>query len=131
VVQSGFINFVVLEGLAIGIVIGLSTFFIPNTLGIIVASILAGIGFSIFPLKRKKYRNEFMQRVDAICERFNNMMMFEFEKIIDRVLEDIGNRISAYRDTRWSEREEVNRQIIELKTLSERTKDLIRKSCSQ
>ncbi|MGR3292399.1 MAG: dynamin family protein [Candidatus Scalindua sp.] len=131
VVQSGFINFVILEGLAIGIVIGLSAFFIPNTLGIIVASILAGIGFSIFPLKRKKYRNEFMQRVDAICERFNNMMMFEFEKIIDRVLEDIGNRISAYRDTRWSEREEVNRQITELKVLSERTKDLIRKSCSQ
>jgi len=131
VVQSGFINFVILEGLAIGIVIGLSTFFIPNTLGIIVASILAGIGFSIFPLKRKKYRNEFMQRVDAICERFNNMMMFEFEKIIDRVLEDIGNRISAYRDTRWSEREEVNRQITELKVLTERTKDLIRKSCSQ
>jgi ribosome biogenesis GTPase A len=131
VVQSGFINFVILEGLAIGIVIGLSALFIPNTLGIIVASILAGIGFSIFPLKRKKYRNEFMQRVDAICERFNNMMMFEFEKIIDRVLEDIGNRISAYRDTRWSEREEVNRQITELKVLSERTKDLIRKSCSQ
>lgn len=131
VVQSGFINFVVLEGLAIGIVIGLSTFFIPNTLGIVVASILAGIGFSIFPLKRKKYRNEFMQRVDAICERFNNMMLFEFEKIIDRVLEDIGNRISSYRDTRWSEREEVNRQITDLKVLSERTKDLIRKSCSQ
>jgi len=131
VVQSGFINFVILEGLAIGIVIGLSTFFIPNTLGIIVASILAGIGISIFPLKRKKYRNEFMQRVDAICERFNNMMLFEFEKIIDRVLEDIGNRISAYRDTRWSEREEVNRQITDLKVLSERTKDLIRKSCSQ
>ena len=131
VVQSGFINFVILEGLAIGIVIGLSTFFIPNTLGIIVASILAGIGFSIFPLKRKKYRNEFMQRVDAICERFNNMMLFEFEKIIDRVLEDIGNKISAYRDTRWSEREEVNRQITDLKVLSERTKDLIRKSCIQ
>jgi len=131
VVQSGFINFVILEGLAIGIVIGLSTFFIPNTLGIIVASILAGIGFSIFPLKRKKYRNEFMQRVDAISERFNNMMLFEFEKMIDRVLEDIGNRISSYRDTRWSEREEVNRQITDLKVLSERTKDLIRKSCSQ
>ncbi len=130
-IQSGFINFIVLEGLAIGIVIGLSTFFIPNTLGIIVASILAGIGFSIFPIKRKKYRTEFMQRVDAICERFNNMMLFEFEKIIDRVLEDIGNRISAYRDTRWSEREEVNRQIVELKVLSERTKDLIRKSCNQ
>ncbi|MCP4251859.1 MAG: hypothetical protein GY775_00365 [Candidatus Scalindua sp.] len=130
-VQSGFINFVILEGLALGIVIGLSTFFIPNTLGIIVASILAGIGLSIFPLKRKKYRSEFMQRVDAISERFNNMLLFEFEKIIDRVLEDIGNRISSYRDNRWSEREEVNRQITDLKVLSERTKDLIRKSCNQ
>ena len=130
-VQSGFINFVILEGLAIGIVIGLSTFFIPNTLGVIVASILAGIGLSIFPLKRRKYRNEFMQRVDAISERFNNMLVFEFEKIIDRVLEDIGNRISSYRDNRWSEREEVNRQITDLKVLSERTKDLIRKSCTQ
>ncbi len=130
VVQSGFINFVILEGLAIGIVIGLSTFFIPNTLGIIVASILSGIGFSIFPLKRKKYRKDFIQRVDAICEKFNNMMVFGVEKIIDRVLEDIGNRISSYRDTRWSEREEVNRQITDLRVLSERTKDLIRKSCS-
>jgi ribosome biogenesis GTPase A len=129
VVQSGFVNFVVLEGLALGIIIGLSTFFIPNTLGIIVAIILAGIGFSIYPLKRRKYRNEFVQRIDAVSDRYNNMMLFEFEKIIDRVIEDIGNRISSYRDTRWSEREEINRQILDLKTISEQTKDFIRKSC--
>ena len=92
------------------------------------AGILAGVGFSIYPLKRKKYRSEFVQRVDAISERYNNMIQFEFEKIIDRVIEDIGNRISSYRDTRWSEREEINRQITDLKTLSEQTKDLIRKS---
>jgi ribosome biogenesis GTPase A len=128
VVQGGFINFVVLEGLAIAIIIGLSTLFIPNILGLVVAGILAGIGFSIYPLKRKKYRSEFVQRVDAISERYNNMIQFEFEKIIDRVIEDIGNRISSYRDTRWSEREEINRQITDLKTLSEQTKDLIRKS---
>lgn len=128
-VQSGFVNFVVLEGLALVIIIGLSTFFIPNTLGIIVAVILAGIGFSIYPLKRRKYRNEFVQRVDAIGDRYNNMVLFEFEKIVDRVIEDIGNRISSYRDTRWSERDEVNRQISDLKMISEQTKDLIRKSC--
>ena len=56
------------------------------------------------------------------------MMLFEFEKIVDRVIEDIGNRISSYRDTRWSEREEVNRQISDLKTISEQTKDFIRKA---
>ncbi len=55
----------------------------------------------------------------------------QLQEIIDRVLEDIGIRISSYRDTRWSEREEVNRQIIESKVLSERANDLIRKSCSQ
>lgn len=70
-----------------------------------------------------------MKRIDAISERFNNLMMFEFEKIVDRVIEDIGNRIASYRDSRWSEREEVNRQISDLNTLSERTKDLIRKNC--
>jgi small GTP-binding protein len=131
VIQSGFINFVILEGLAIGIIVSLSTFLsfiIPNVLGVAVAIILAGVGLAIYPLKRKKYRNEFVKRIDAICERFNNLMMFEFEKVVDRVIEDIGNKMSAYRDTRWSEREEINRQITDLKSLSERTKALMRKT---
>ena len=131
VTQSGFINFVILEGLAIGIIVSLSTFLsfiIPDVLGVTVAIILAGVGLAIYPIKRNKYRNEFVKRIDAICERFNNLMMFEFEKVVDRVIEDIGNKMSAYRDTRWSEREELNRQIADLKSLSERTKDLMRKS---
>jgi hypothetical protein len=81
VVQGGFINFVVLEGLAIAIIIGLSTLFIPNILGLVVAW---NPGWSwIFNLstKAKKYRSEFIQRVDAISERYNNMIQFEFEKI--------------------------------------------------
>jgi small GTP-binding protein len=130
VIQSSFINFVVLEGLAIGLIVSLSTFLtfiIPNILGVTVAIILAGVGLTIYPLKRKKYRSEFVKRIDSICERFNNLMVFEFEKVVDRVLEDIGNKMSAYRDTRWSEREEVNRQITDLRSLSERTKNLMRK----
>lgn len=130
VIQSGFINFIILEGLAIGIIISLSTFLsfiIPGVFGVTVAIILAVVGLAIYPIKRKKYRNEFMKRIDAICERFNNLMMFEFEKVVDRVIEDIGNKMSAYRDTRWSEREEINRQINDLKSLSERTKELMRK----
>ncbi len=131
VVQNGFINFIVLEGLAIGIVISLTTFLafiIPNVIGISITLILAGVGFSIFPIKRRKYRKEFFKRTDAVCERFNNLMMFEFDKVVDRVIEEIGNKISAHRDHRWSEREEINRQITDLKLLHERTKELIRKS---
>ncbi|KKL51229.1 hypothetical protein LCGC14_2297570 [marine sediment metagenome] len=103
------------------------SFIIPGVFGVTVAIILAVVGLAIYPIKRKKYRNEFMKRIDAICERFNNLMMFEFEKVVDRVIEDIGNKMSAYRDTRWSEREEINRQINDLKSLSERTKELMRK----
>lgn len=131
VIQSGFINFVILEGLAIGVIVSLSTFLsfiIPNVLGVAVAIILTGVGLAIYPLKRKKYRNEFAKRIDAMCERFNNLMMFEFEKVVDRVIEDIGNKMSTYRDTRWAEREEINRQITDLKSLSERTKALMRKT---
>ncbi len=62
-----------------------------------------------------------------MCERFDNLMMFEFDKVVDRVIEEIGNKISAHRDQRWSVREEINRQIIDLKLLHERTKELIRK----
>ena len=131
VVQNGFINFVILEGFAIGIIISLTTFLafiVPNVIGITLTAVLAGIGFAIFPLKRRKYRKEFFKRTDAVCERFNNLMMFEFEKVVDRVIEEIGNKISAHRDHRWSEREEINRQISDLKLLHERTKELIRKS---
>ncbi|GJQ60037.1 MAG: hypothetical protein D8M57_18825 [Candidatus Scalindua sp. AMX11] len=131
VVQNGFINFVILEGLAIGIVISLTTFLafvIPNVIGASITLILAGVGFAIFPIKRRKYRKEFFKRTDAVSERFNNLMMFEFDKVVDRVIEEIGNKVSAHRDHRWSEREEVNRQIADLKLLHERTKELIRKS---
>ncbi|MDR4503247.1 MAG: dynamin family protein [Candidatus Scalindua sp.] len=130
-VQNGFVNFIILEGLAIGIIISLTTFLafvIPNVIGVSFTLILAGAGFVIFPIKRRKYRKEFFKRTDAVCERFNNLMMFEFEKVVDRVIEEIGNKISAHRDHRWSEREEINRQISDLKLLYERTKELIRKS---
>lgn len=130
-VQNGFVNFIILEGLAIGIIVSLTTFLafvIPNVIGVSITLILAGTGLAIFPIKRRKYRKEFFKRTDAVCERFNNLMMFEFDKAVDRVIEEIGNKVSAHRDHRWSEREEMNRQISELKSLHERTKELIRKS---
>ncbi|MCP5004158.1 MAG: hypothetical protein GY941_09495 [Planctomycetes bacterium] len=129
-VQNGFINFIILEGLAICIIISLTTFLafiIPNVIGVSFTLIFAGVGFAIFPVKRRKYKKEFFKRTEAVCERFDNLMMFEFDKVVDRVIEEIGNKISAHRDQRWSVREEINRQIIDLKLLHERTKELIRK----
>ncbi|MBZ0193394.1 MAG: hypothetical protein K8F34_17120, partial [Candidatus Kuenenia stuttgartiensis] len=130
-VQAGFISFLLIETFAIGIgVVGIMMFSWiappPVTIGISVA--LAFIGLAIFPQKRKTFRNEFLRRADAICERFVEFMKFEVNKAIDRVIEDISNNISSYRDLRWTEREETTRQISEVNALLESVKNLMRKS---
>jgi len=89
---------------------------------------LAVIGLAIFPQKRKSFRNEFVKRTDALCERFVEFMKFEIDKAIDRVIEDISNNISSYRDLRWTEREEMVRQVSEVNSLLENVKSLMRKS---
>jgi hypothetical protein len=130
-VQGGFISFLLTEAFAVGIGVGITIMFPwivppPVTIGIAVA--LASVGFAIFPQRRKSFRSEFIKRTDAICERFVEFMKFEINKAIDRVIEDIGNNISSYRDLRWTEREEMVRQVSEVSMLLENVKSLMRKS---
>src|SRR3989304_2361568 len=101
-VQGGFISFLITEAVAVGL--------------------------AIFPQKRKSFRNEFVKRTDALCERFVEFMKFEIDKAIDRVIENISNNISSYRDLRWTEREEMVRQVSEVNSLLENVKSLMRKS---
>lgn len=130
-VQGGFVSFLIIESFAIGIGIGVTMMFSwivppPVTIGIAVA--MAAVGLAVFPQKRKSFRNEFIKRTDAICERFVEFMKFEVDKAIDRVIEDISNNISSYRDLRWTEREEMVRQASEVNILLESVKCLMRKS---
>ncbi len=130
-VQGGFISFLATEAFAVGIGVGITIMFpfiVPPTVTIGLAVALAFVGLAIFPQKRKSFRNEFIKRTDAICERFVEFMKFEIDKAIDRVIEDISNNISSYRDLRWTEREETVRQVSEVNTLLENVKSLMRKS---
>ncbi|MDE1888939.1 MAG: dynamin family protein [Planctomycetota bacterium] len=130
-VQGGFISFLVTETFAIGIGVGITmmfSFIVPPPVIIGISVALAAVGLAIFPQKRKTFRNEFIKRTDAICERFVEFMKFEIDKAIDRVIEDISNNISSYRDLRWTEREEMVRQVSEVNSLLENVKSLMRKS---
>lgn len=130
-VQGGFISFLLTEAFAVGIGVGVTMMFswiVPPPVIIGIAVTLASIGFAIFPQRRKSFRNEFIKRTDAICERFVEFMKFEIDKAIDRVIEDISNNISSYRDLRWTEREETVRQVSEVNSLLENVKSLMRKS---
>ncbi|MDR4508532.1 MAG: dynamin family protein [Candidatus Brocadiaceae bacterium] len=131
IVQGGFISFLLAEAFAIGIGVGVTMMFgflVPPPVTIGVAVALASFGLAVFPQKRKSFRNEFVKRTDAISERFVEFMKFEIDKAIDRVIEDISNNISSYRDLRWTEREETVRQMSEINTLLEKVKELMRKS---
>ncbi|MGR3178419.1 MAG: dynamin family protein [Candidatus Anammoxibacter sp.] len=133
-IQGGLLNFIVIEALAIGIGVGLTTLLsmiVPPLSVIILSVIIACAGLVIFPYKRKSYRTEFFKRVDSLSERFISFIMFEMEKIIDRVIEDIQNSMSAYRDLRWSEREDSNKRIAEVDELLERVKSIIRKNSAE
>ncbi|MCF6158778.1 MAG: hypothetical protein E3K32_09440 [wastewater metagenome] len=130
-VQTGFVSFLVNETFAVGIGVGgimVLPWIIPPPVTIGISVALAAIGFAIFPRKRKNFRSEFIKRTDAICERFVEFMKFEIDKAIDRVIEDISNNISSYRDLRWTEREEIVRQVSEVNVLLENVKNLMRKS---
>lgn len=130
-IQAGFVSFLVNEAFAIGIGVGgiiMFPFIIPPPIAVGLSVALASLGFAIIPRKRKKFRNEFVKRTDAICERFVDFMKFEITRAIDRVIEDISNNVSSYRDLRWTEREEIARQVSEVDTLLENVKDLMRKS---
>jgi ribosome biogenesis GTPase A len=130
-IQAGFVSFLVNEAFAIGIGVGgiiMFPFIIPPPIAVGLSVALASLGFAIIPRKRRKFRNEFVKRTDAICERFVDFMKFEITRAIDRVIEDISNNVSSYRDLRWTEREEIARQVSEVDTLLENVKDLMRKS---
>ncbi|MFQ5976485.1 MAG: hypothetical protein ACE5J5_09260, partial [Candidatus Hydrothermarchaeales archaeon] len=129
--QSGLMGFLVFEGLAIASGVGFASLFSwggPNLTVSIFACILAGIGFAIIPKKRKAFRNELFKRIDALTDRFSDFMTSELSKVIDRVIENIGNSMASYRDHRWAEREEVIRRSNELNDLAERAKSLMRKA---
>ncbi len=129
--QSGLMSFLVLEGLAIASGIGFTSLFSlggPSLTIIIFVFALAGVGFIIIPKKRKAYRSELFKRIDALADRFSDFMTSELSKVIDRVIENIGNSMASYRDHRWAEREEVTRRSNELNDLAERAKSLMRKT---
>lgn len=130
-VQSGLLNFIVIEGLAIAFGVCLTmllSLVVPSITILVIALIIGSVGFIIFPYKRKSYRNEFFKRVDSVSERFTNIIMFEMEKIIDLVIEDIENSMSNYRDLRWAEREDISKRVFEVEELKERVKGIMRKN---
>ena len=77
--------------------------------GILMASVIATIGFLVIPARRKKAKQEMQQKVTALRERLAGALRGEFERAQDQSVARIGHAVEPYsrfvraEQARWSE----------------------------
>ena len=60
------------------------------------AAIIAGYGFLILPNRRRKARNEFREKTDALRERLGEVVRRQFESELNRSVERMREAIAPY-----------------------------------
>jgi len=64
--------------------------------GILAASVLAGIGLFVLPMKRRQAREDFRKRSHELEDRLMNVMREQFEHELNRSIERINDAIAPY-----------------------------------
>ncbi|MDQ3694519.1 MAG: dynamin family protein [Chloroflexota bacterium] len=64
--------------------------------GILAASVLAGIGLFVLPMKRRQARRDFHERADELERRLVEVMREQFDHELERSVERIREAISPY-----------------------------------
>jgi small GTP-binding protein len=77
--------------------------------GILLASLVAALGFVVIPARRRKAKAEMKQKVSALRERLTNALRQEFERAQERSLGRISDAVAPYsrfvraEQSRWAE----------------------------
>lgn len=82
-------------GLGALVVAAASTAVVDIT-GILAASVLAGVGLFVLPIKRRNARKEFHQRSDELEGRLMDVMREQFESELQRSVARIADALSPY-----------------------------------
>ncbi len=64
--------------------------------GLVMASVLAAIGFFVIPAKRKRGKEEMRQKIAEVRQRLGDALRTQFRKEIDRASERIRTSIAPY-----------------------------------
>jgi len=64
--------------------------------GLVMASVLAAIGFFVIPAKRKRGKEEMRQKIAEVRQRLGDALRTQFKKEIDRATERIRTSIAPY-----------------------------------
>ncbi len=110
------------------IVTALATTAAADVTGILVASLVAALGLFVIPARRRQAKNEMNQKITELREKLAKSLKTQFEREIDRSLEDINKAIAPYTRFVRAERsklEETQGKLVKINTEMERIKDRI------
>ncbi len=97
--QSAVTQTVMAEVGAVGIgaaVIAMATTAAMDVTGILAAGIVAVLGLSIIPSKRRRARVQFREQTDALRRRLGDVLRHQFDSELDRSIERINDAIAPY-----------------------------------
>lgn len=92
--------------------------------GIFAASVLAGVGFYVLPLKRRRAKEQFAQRLEALRERLLAAMREEFKRELDRTLQRVRDALAPYDRFVRAEQEETTQFSQHIEASLERLREL-------
>jgi small GTP-binding protein len=78
------------------VVVAIATTRFVDVTGIIAGAILAGYGLFILPNRRRKAREEFREKTDALRERLGEVVRRQFESELGRSIERMREAIAPY-----------------------------------
>jgi small GTP-binding protein len=93
----------------------LATTAAADVTGILLASLLAALGFFVIPAKRRQAKNELHQKIGELRESLVGTLRAQFEREIERSLQNINDAIGPYTRFVRAERDKLNEAQSSLK----------------
>ena len=78
------------------VVVALATSRFIDVTGVIAAAILAGYGLLVMPRQRRKAREEFREKTEALKNRLSEVVRRQFDAELDRAVEGMREAIAPY-----------------------------------
>ena len=105
-------------------VVALATTAAADVTGVLAASVVAGLGLYIIPLRRRRAREQFRKKTDDLRARLKDGMTRQFETELERSVLRIRDVLAPYSRRVRAEHERLSQAACTLDTLRTRLADL-------
>ncbi|HEV2125327.1 MAG TPA: dynamin, partial [Chloroflexota bacterium] len=92
--------------------------------GLLAASVVAGLGFYIIPLRRRQAREQFRQKTEALRTRLKDGLSRQFEAELERSAQRVGDVLAPYSRRVRAEYDRLERTGERLHSLQRQVADL-------